>query len=95
MLRAIQAFLDARLDWSRARAAARAAAIPGGAHWYHGLVPVMVALAALEGLTGFAMASVYAPTTRDAWSSVSTGPRTNSVSRCGSMWLNAVSTASP
>ena len=70
MLKRLRAYLDDRLDWSRAVASVLDAQVPVGARWSYAFGATIAALFLTEIATGLALATLYAPSAQTAWASV-------------------------
>jgi ubiquinol-cytochrome c reductase cytochrome b subunit len=70
MLEKLKAWVDDRLALSAVARAAVVRPMDGPARWSTALGHALLWLFILEGLTGFALANLYAPTARDAWGSI-------------------------
>lgn len=70
MLGRALAWLESRTGAGAALRALAQTPLPGGARWGRVWAPLLLALVALEALTGAALSAWYAPSTTDAWASV-------------------------
>jgi ubiquinol-cytochrome c reductase cytochrome b subunit len=79
MIEKLKAWADDRLALSSIARAAVVRPLDGPARWSAALGHALLWLFVIEGLTGFALANLYAPTARDAWGSIVYLERTLSV----------------